>query len=46
MKKTKFNLNEEIEKIIKKFNINNSWSGNILKDIKNYEEKKFRKNWR
>ena len=44
MKKTKFNLNEEIEKTIKKFNINNSWSGNILKDIKNYEEKKFRKN--
>lgn len=43
MNKKKFNLQEEIEKIIKKFNINDSWNKNILKDVKKFEENRFNK---
>ena len=43
MKKTKFNLDSEIEKIIKKFNLNNSWNKEIIRDIKKYNNKNFKK---
>ena len=41
MKKTKFNLDSEIEKIIKKFNLNNSWNKEIIRDIKKYNNRPF-----
>ena len=43
MKKLKFNLDSEIEKIIKKFNLNNTWNKEIIRDIKKYDNKNFRK---
>ena len=44
MKKTKFNLDTEIKKIIKKFNINDNWNKNIIKEIEKYKNKKTNKN--
>jgi len=43
MNKTKFSIQDEIEKIIIRFNINNSWNKNILKDIRKYEKNNFEK---
>jgi len=41
MKKNKFDLPSEIEKIIKKFNLNENWNKDIIQDIKLFENKKF-----
>ena len=43
MKKIKFSFNSEVEKIIKKFSLNNDWNKNINQDIDKYESKKFNK---
>ena len=43
MKKNKFDLSSEIEKIIKKFNLNENWNKDITQDIKLFENKKFNK---
>lgn len=43
MKNKKFNLTSEIEKIIKKFNLGDSWNKNVIKDIKKFENNKFNK---
>ena len=43
MNKNKLNLKEEIEKIIKKFNINNSWNKSIIKDIEKFKKNEFKK---
>ena len=39
MKKIKFSFNSEVEKIIKKFNLNNDWNKNINQDIDKYKSK-------
>tara|TARA_X000001036_G_scaffold175339_1_gene165923 strand:- start:8219 stop:9724 length:1506 start_codon:yes stop_codon:yes gene_type:complete len=43
MKKIKFRLDEEIEKIIKKFNLSNSWNKGVTNNIQEYKKKKFKK---
>ena len=43
MKKIKFSFNSEVEKIIKKFSLNNDWNKNINQDIDKYKSKKFNK---
>ena len=43
MKKTKFSLNAEIEKIIKKFNLSNEWNKSVLRETKEYKNNKFKK---
>ncbi|MDA9181178.1 ribonuclease R [Gammaproteobacteria bacterium] len=43
MKKIKFSFNSEVEKIIKKFSLNNDWNKNINQDIDKYKNKKFNK---
>ncbi|MDB2461324.1 ribonuclease R [Gammaproteobacteria bacterium] len=43
MKKIKFSFNSEVEKIIKKFSLNNDWNKNINQDVDKYKNKKFNK---
>ena len=43
MKKTKFSLNAEIEKIIKKFNLSNKWNKGVLRETQEYKNNKFKK---
>ena len=43
MKKTKFSLNAEIEKIIKKFNLSNEWNKSVLRETQEYKNNKFKK---
>ena len=43
MKKIKFNFDSEVEKIIKKFNLNNDWNKNIIQDVDEYKNNKFKK---
>ena len=43
MKKTKFSLNAEIEKIIKKFNLSNEWNKGVLRETQEYKNNKFKK---
>ena len=39
MKKIKFSFNSEVEKIIKKFSLNNDWNKNINKGVQLFLEK-------
>ena len=43
MKKNKFDLPSEIEKIIKKFNLNENWNKDITQDIELFKSGKFNK---
>ena len=43
MKKNKFDLPLEIEKIIKKFNLNENWNKDITQDIELFKSGKFNK---
>jgi len=43
MKKNKFDLPSEIEKIITKFNLNENWNTDIIQDTKLFEDNKFNK---
>ena len=43
MKKIKFSLESEINKIIKAYNLNNNWNKAIVKDIQKFKNKKIKK---
>lgn len=43
MKNIKFSLSEEIQKIIKTYNLNDEWNQNIIKDVTKLKDKKIKK---
>ena len=42
MKNIKFSLSEEIQKIIKTYNLNDEWNQNIIKDVTKLKDKKIK----
>ena len=42
MKNIKFSLSEEIQKIIKTYNLNDEWNQNIIKDVTKLKNKKIK----